>query len=112
MTELTNEKLLELKAEGKTAGEIGKEFGMSPQKIGGLLKKAEFEKAIEENDDEIPPEVFAKSNKVIKDSSMGRSIVDDSIRISRVFRSKWSLSRSQRRTSDTARRDGVTNSYQ
>jgi hypothetical protein len=74
-TTLTSEKLLELKAEGKTPKEIGLEYGLTPQKVGGMIKRAEFELENAAEDDEFAPELFAKTNKVIRDSSMGGSII-------------------------------------
>ena len=75
MSEYTNKELLELSEEGLSPKEIGVKFGLSAQKVGGLIKKAKMELDMEKSPDEIPPEVFAKSSKIIKDASMGGSVV-------------------------------------
>ena len=46
MAEVTNEELLGYSAEGKTATEIGVIVGLTPQKVGALLKAAKIEAGI------------------------------------------------------------------
>ncbi len=69
------EKILGLKKKGKTDTEIGEELKLSRQKVGALIKKHEFEEANKASEDEFPAEMFAKKSNVIKDPSMGGSVV-------------------------------------
>jgi hypothetical protein len=68
-------KILELKNAGKTDTEIGKELEITRQKVGALVKKHQFELESVSVEDEFPIEMFAKSSKVVKDMSMGGSVV-------------------------------------
>lgn len=57
---------------GKTTEEVGKEYGLTRQKVQAIIKKYEIENKAE---DEFPPEMFAKSGAVIHDKNMGGAVV-------------------------------------
>ena len=69
------DKILKLREEDKTDTEIGKELGISRQKVGAIVKKAEFDKDNKVVEDEFPAEMYAKESNVIKDDAMGGCVI-------------------------------------
>lgn len=79
-TEVTNEELLSLSAEGKTPTEIGEMFGLTPQKIGSMIRKAKAIADIDAEDDtdgdDTPPEQ-PKAKKVVVIAEVEKNEVAD-----------------------------------
>jgi len=67
--------ILKLRESGKSDTEIGKELGITRQKVSALVKKAEFEEDNKVTEDEFPASMYAKESNVVKDDTMGGCII-------------------------------------
>ena len=60
-------KILELKENGKSNSEIGKELEMTHQKVAATIKRYEINEANKPQVDEFPASMFAKSSKIVSE---------------------------------------------
>lgn len=70
--ELNPKELKEKIDGGADIVELAKENGISRQKLSAIVRKYELEN---KEEDEFPPEMFAKSSTVLRDANMGGSVV-------------------------------------